>query len=103
MKYGVGTVGIKLGKRGSCIISRDGKIVQVPAFKVKAVDPTGAGDGWNAGLLAGLCKDWDLQKCATVANAIGALVVTKRGAIAALPRKEELTAFMKSNDVHLEI
>lgn len=103
MKYGVGIVGIKLGKKGSYIISKDGKTFQAPAFKVKAVDTTGAGDGWNAGLLAGLCKDWDLQKCAIVANAIGALVVTKRGAITALPRKEELTAFLNRNDIDLEI
>jgi len=103
MKHGVGIVGIKLGEKGSWVISKDGKRVQASAFKVKAVDTTGAGDGWNAGLLIGLAKHWDLEKCATVANAIGALVVTKRGAITALPCKEELTAFLKRNDTDIEI
>lgn len=102
-RYGVGIVGIKLGEKGSCIVSKDGKRVQAPAFKVKAFDTTGAGDGWNAGLLVGLCKDWDVQKCVIVANAIGALAVTKRGAITALPCKRELNAFLRRNDIDIEI
>jgi len=103
LRCGVGIVGIKLAERGSCIISKDGKRVQAPAFKVKAVDTTGAGDGWNAGLLMGLCKNWDLEKCVTVANAIGALVVTKRGAITALPSKKELAAFLKRTNSKIGI
>jgi sugar/nucleoside kinase (ribokinase family) len=103
MKYGVGIVGIKLGGKGSWVISKNGKRVQAVAFKVKAVDTTGAGDGWSAGLLVGLAKDWDLEKCVIVANAIGALVVTKRGAITALPSREELAAFLRSNGIDIEI
>jgi len=103
LRYGVGIVGIKLGEKGSYIVSQDGNSVRRPAFKVKAVDTTGAGDGWNAGLLVGLCRGWDLEKCATVANAIGALVVTKRGAITAMPYKQELRAFLKRAHTEIEI
>jgi len=103
LKYGIGIVGIKLGDQGSFIVSKDGRKVQAPAFRVKAIDTTGAGDGWNAGLLVGLCKGWDLEKCVTVANAIGAMVVTKRGAITAMPYKKELIAFLKRTDTKIEI
>jgi len=103
LRYGVAFVGIKLGENGSYIVSKDGKSVRRPAFGVKAVDTTGAGDGWNAGLLVGLCRGWDLEKCATVANAIGALVVTRRGAITALPYKQELRAFLKRTHTKIEI
>jgi len=95
LEYGIGIVGIKLGDRGSFIMNKDGDKIQASAFKIEVVDTTGAGDGWNAGLLVGLCKGWDLKKCITVANAIGALVVTKRGAITAMPYEEELTEFLK--------
>jgi len=103
LRYGIGIVGIKLGDKGSFIMSEDGRRVQMPAFRVKAIDTTGAGDGWNAGLLVGLCKGWDLEKCATVANALGALVVTKRGAITAMPYKQELIEFLKHTDTKIEI
>ena len=95
LRYGIKIVGIKLGEKGSMIISDRGGKIESPAFKVKPIDTTGAGDGWNAGLLVGLIKEWDLEKCITVANAIGALVVTRRGAITALPSKQELLEFLK--------
>jgi sugar/nucleoside kinase (ribokinase family) len=66
---------------------------------VNAIDTTGAGDGWNAGLLVGILKGWDLETCVTVANAVGALVVTKRGAITALPYKSELNKFLDRQNV----
>jgi len=103
LKYGIGIVGIKLGDEGSFIMREDGRTVKAPAFRVKAIDTTGAGDGWNAGLLVGLCKGWDLEKCVTVANALGAMVVTKRGAITAMPYKEELITFLKRTDTKIEI
>jgi sugar/nucleoside kinase (ribokinase family) len=92
---GIGIVGIKLGDKGSLLVSKDGGMVRAAAFKVEATDTTGAGDGWNAGLLVGLCRGWGLETCATVANAIGALVVTRRGAITAMPNKKDLTKFLK--------
>lgn len=98
---GIGIVGIKLGDKGSLLLSKDGEMVRAAAFKVEATDTTGAGDGWNAGLLVGLCRGWDLETCATVANAIGALVVTKRGAITAMPNKKELTEFLERHGCSL--
>jgi len=95
LEYGIRIVGIKLGDRGSFIMNKDGDRIQAPAFKVEVVDTTGAGDGWNAGLIIGLCKGWDLKKCITVVNVIGALIVTKRGAITAMPYEEELIEFLK--------
>jgi len=77
--------------------------VSARAFKVKALDTTGAGDGWNAGLLVGLCRGWELERCVKVANAVGALVVTKHGAIAALPYKNELDEFLRGHNANFEV
>jgi len=103
LKHGVDMVGIKLGVNGALVMTREGKKVHVPAFKVKTIDTTGAGDGWNAGLLVGILKRWDLETCVTVANAVGALVVTKRGAITALPYKNELNSFLNQQKVGLKV
>jgi len=102
LRYGVGIVGLKLGRDGAVVETQEGQKIRAPAFKVKAIDTTGAGDGWNAGLLVGLLKGWDLETCVTVANAVGALVVTRRGAITALPYKNELDAFLRYRGVHLK-
>jgi len=103
LKYGVKVAGIKLGADGALLKTEEGQKLYVPAFKVEAIDTTGAGDGWNAGLLVGMLKGWDLETCVTVANAVGALVVTKHGAITALPYKNELNSFLKDQQVNLKV
>jgi len=102
MEKGIEIVGIKLGADGALIMA-GGKRISAPAFKVKAIDTTGAGDGWNAGILVGLCRGWDLEKCIIVANAIGALVVTKHGAITSLPYRDELNRFLKGQNIDFEV
>ncbi|MDX1541931.1 MAG: PfkB family carbohydrate kinase [Geminicoccaceae bacterium] len=76
----------------------DGVVV---GFGVEAVDTTGAGDGFVAGLLHGLLADWNGRReetrvraiCRT-ANAVGALATTERGAIPALPTLERVRRFL---------
>ena len=103
LKYGVRIVGIKLGSKGAYLRTGEGVTISAPAFRVKAVDTTGAGDGWNAGLLVGLSKGWDLEKCVKIANAVGALVVTKYGAITALPYRNDLNQFLNKHDISLKV
>jgi fructokinase len=77
----------------------------VPGFCVAAVDTTGAGDGFVAGLLAGVLAEPALETIApermrailTVANAVGALTCTRRGAIPALPTRAEVERFLASH------
>ncbi|MBU1746304.1 MAG: fructokinase [Chloroflexi bacterium] len=73
----------------------------VPGYRVTPVDTTGAGDGFVAGLLAGLLENeqaWEsiptLERVLRLANAVGALTTTRRGAIPALPTREQVIAFM---------
>jgi len=103
LKFGVNVVGVKRGSKGSLIKSKEGPEISVPAFKVDVIDTTGAGDGWDAGFLVGLLRGFGLEECATIANAVGALVVTKRGAITALPYKDELNQFLMHHDIKLKI
>ncbi len=101
-KYHPRYVALKLGDEGSYVEDNSGKRVSKSAFKVEVVDTTGAGDGWAAGFEFGLIEGWSLESCVKVANAVGALIVTKRGAITAMPTRTELETFLKQRGVALE-
>ncbi len=73
----------------------------VASFKVQAVDTTGAGDGFMAGLLAGYLNEPEaladpprLQRLCRFANAVGALTTLQRGAIPALPIRTAVETFL---------
>jgi len=102
-EYGPEIVAVKLGGKGSYVRSRDGGESIRPAFKVRVVDTTGAGDGWAAGFLHGLARGWELEKCATMANAVGGLVVTKIGAITAMPTRAELQRFLRARGMRISV
>ena len=73
-------------------------------FKVNAVDATGAGDSFIGAVLYQLLYKYDMSKLGenelkdiiTFANATGALVVTKKGAIDVMPTLEQVFEFMQS-------
>jgi sugar/nucleoside kinase (ribokinase family) len=100
-KYHPRYIALKLGDQGSYVQDQTGAAISRPAYRVKVVDTTGAGDGWAAGFEFGLTRGWSLDTCVAVANAVGALVVTKRGAITALPTRAELENFLKRRGVVL--
>ena len=73
----------------------------VPGFKIEPVDTTGAGDGFVAGLIKGLLENpvsWEnenvIREICIYANAVGALTTTERGAIPALPTKEQVAILL---------
>lgn len=91
---------LSVGRAGCIVFTAEGEF-RVPSFEVRAVDTTGAGDGFVAGLLAGLVADPDrladrdaLFATCRFANAVGALTTTERGAIPALPRRDQVEALL---------
>ena len=84
---------IKLGSSGSLAIE-NGKEVFLPAYRVKAVDTTGAGDSFNAGFVYGFLTGKGLEECLACGNACGALNVTAYGGNTGFPDKEGLKEFM---------
>jgi sugar/nucleoside kinase (ribokinase family) len=69
---------VKLGRRG-CAVFDAGRRVDVPAFEVSEVDPTGAGDCFDAGFLCGLLEGLPPPAAARLAAAAGALAATALG------------------------
>jgi len=78
-RYGNEAVIMTAGASG-CAISAIDASVRVPAFKVKAVDTTGAGDAFLGGVLAGL--QWKLKwpEIGRLANASAAIGIGRLGA-----------------------
>ena len=69
----------------------------VPAFRVDAIEPTGAGDAFAAAIIArAIASGWTPLQREDVqyASAAGALATTRRGAWDGLPTPEQLEAFL---------
>lgn len=90
---GVENVLITLGSRG-VYINTEGRSEIVPAYRVKAIDTTGAGDAFNGGLLAALAEGKSLHDAARFANALAAISVQRMGTTPAMPTRAEIDAFL---------
>jgi ribokinase len=88
---GPGAVVVTLGSRGALVVA-DGDATLVSAPSVEAVDPTGAGDAFCAGLADALVRGTDLVDAARWAVRCGAAAVTRWGAQASLPTAGEVEA-----------
>ena len=77
-----------------------GKTHHFPSRPVVCIDTTGAGDAFVAGLLCGLAEQGmpenvgQLEKILVQAQLCGALATTAKGAMTALPRKQDLVKFL---------
>ena len=86
---------LKLGRQG-CMAVEKGSILHVPAFAVKPVDTTGAGDSFNAGFLHAWQRKLPLLECLRYGAASGGLSTLGLGGIGAQPNLEELEAFLRA-------
>jgi ribokinase len=94
LNYGPAVVGLKLRDQG-CLIGSAAGLLRVPAFTVDAVDDTGAGDSFNAGLILGLLGGLSLRESGLLANALGALATTVIGAGISLPDGDSALSFLQ--------
>ena len=70
---------LKQGEHGATAFHA-GSEMHIAALPVdKVVDTVGAGDGFNAGVIAGLLQGWSLEKALKLASIIGAHAVTSLG------------------------
>lgn len=89
---GVKNVVITMGAKGALVY--DGKcFTHIPASLVKAVDTTAAGDVFNGALAVALNEGLSLVDAAKFASKSSAIAVTRLGAQASAPYREELKEF----------
>lgn len=72
---------VKIGKEGSIIkTNKDKKKIRIKSFLVEAVDATGAGDMYAAGVLYGLSQEFDLKSSALIGSYAASKIVQIVGA-----------------------
>jgi hypothetical protein len=74
-----GLAAVTLDAGGSLLVTAGGDEAEIPVYPVKAVDTTGAGDMYAAGILYGLCQDLPLAQTGRIASYCAAQVVAKLG------------------------
>jgi ribokinase len=89
MAQGVKNLIITMGKSGSMFIS-ESQNFKVGIHKVKAVDPTAAGDSFIGGVIRMLAEDKDIKEAMEFGAKVGAITVTKEGAQSSLPTWDEV-------------
>ncbi|MFA5079679.1 MAG: PfkB family carbohydrate kinase, partial [Dehalococcoidia bacterium] len=97
IESGVKIVVLKKGDSGCRVFTRDSSF-DVPGFRVNAVDPTGAGDCFDAGFISGYLDNLPLYETARLANAMGALAASRLGPMEGTFSLKEVMRFIKSRE-----
>jgi ribokinase len=98
IRSGVKQVVMTLGENGALVVTEKSS-TRVPAISVSAVDTTGAGDAFNAGLAIALACGANLAEAVPFAAVTGGLAVTKEGVIPSLPKRDEVLQFYRKQDL----
>jgi 2-dehydro-3-deoxygluconokinase len=93
---GAHEVVVKLGAEGARAWAADGQTARSRPFAITPIDTVGAGDGFAAGYLAAFLAGASLQQRVDQGAAVGALATTRRGDLAAMPKREEVDALLNS-------
>jgi ribokinase len=93
MELGVGDVVATVGNKGAIHVGPTGS-TSYPSLLVDAIDTTGAGDAFNAGLVVGLSRGQTLADAIQLGSRSGAFCVTRLGVLDGLATMDELTEFV---------
>lgn len=96
LERGANALVLKQGIEGSSVYLSDGQVIHADAFPVEVCNILGAGDGYGAGFIYGHLNGWDWQRCARMANATGAIVVTRQGCANFMPYEQEALDWIES-------
>ncbi|MGQ9609160.1 MAG: carbohydrate kinase family protein [bacterium] len=84
------------GENGSYTITKN-EYFHTPAFNVKVVDTTGAGDVFHGAYIVGLLHGWNVRQIARFSSAVSAIKCTKLGGRSGIPCYDEVISFLKEH------
>jgi len=96
LAMGAKTVILTLGEKG-CLFKNSQVRYALPAFRVKALDSTAAGDTFCGALAAELSKEKGWEEILKFATAASAICVTQMGAQPSIPTEREIQEFLSRN------
>ena len=85
-----------LGNNG-CVAIQDNKVIRYPAFHVRAVDTTGAGDVFHGAFLFGWLKKLPLEENIRFASAVAAMKCEAIGGRAGIPDLKSVHEFLDNH------
>ncbi|MDH7601444.1 MAG: PfkB family carbohydrate kinase [Armatimonadota bacterium] len=100
--FGPHTVVITCGSEGS-YYADENEEGYVPAFEVRAVDTTGAGDVFHGAFAFAAAQGWNLRDVIIFASAVAAIKCTKLGGRAGIPDLDQTLLFLKEHGVQLPL
>jgi 5-dehydro-2-deoxygluconokinase len=86
----------KMGEEGAITITKDQEI-RTGIYPVDALKPTGAGDSFMGGFIAGLMDGRDMQDAVLRGSACASIVVSNVGCSAAMPTTAQLDEFLANH------
>ncbi len=98
LSQGCRNVVLKLGERGCYVALADGTRKLIPAYNVRAVDTTAAGDAFNGAMAVALLRGDDPLHGAAWACAVAAISVTRNGAQPSMPTLAEVDQFVEQTE-----
>lgn len=88
---------LTLGEKGAIYAEKDKKLYQ-DIFPADAVDTTAAGDTFTGYFISIMESEGDVKKALQLASAASAIAVSREGAAKSIPKMEEVTAFIASEN-----
>ena len=95
---GVKTVLLTLGEKGS-ILKNQGNVFSVPAYRVRTIDTTAAGDTFCGAFIAEYIRSQNFVKALEFATAASAICVTRMGAQPSMPTLVEVYEFQEKEEL----
>ena len=95
---GPAVVALTMGKDGTMIATAD-QLQVIPVCRVDAIDATGAGDVFDGAFLASWLADGDPYAAGHYANAAAALSTLGHGAVAPIPRRAAVKAYLATGEI----
>ncbi len=96
LSSGIPALVVKSGPQGATVHEGDAAPRKVPGFPVDVLNLLGAGDAFCSGLIYGRLQNWDWYRSVRMANAVGAIVVTRPACANSMPTLSEVEDFVGS-------
>ena len=98
VKAGAGTAIVTCGRNG-CVAATGAICLRADVYPMPVADPSGAGDAFDAGILTGLVRGWDLRRSLRYAAALGASAVRAVGTTRGVFTAAEAEAFLAAHEL----
>jgi len=101
LSHGVGTVLVTCGRDG-CTAAQKRERWTIAAHQVPSIDPSGSGDAFDAGIITGILRGWDMPRMLRFAAALGASATTALGTTEGVFTAEQAETFLAEHPLEVQ-